>query len=103
MHVCLWLHEYVFYSVCVLHLCVHVCICVYIYVVYIFTCTSLYMYLHICVHMYTCMFLCLNICVHMYVPALACQIMMASRRWQPCCGRSRTAGDWQLDQFYCVK
>lgn len=106
VHVCLWLHEYVYFMVLVCYICLCMCVCIYIYVHFTCTylCMGIYTFMCICIFecMYICILLCLNECSYVCTYS-GLSGHVASGRWQPCCDRSRPAGDWQLDQFYLVK
>lgn len=90
--------------VCYIHLCIRVFVCACIFV-YIFTCTSICMwfYTFVCICIFRCMYiyvhLGLNVCSCVYVCVYPRSVMASGR--EPCCGRSRPAGDRQLGQFCC--
>lgn len=64
VHVCLWLHEYVYFMVLVCYICLCMCVCVCIDICVHFTCTYLCVYLYIYVRMYIWM----HVYLHSLVP-----------------------------------
>lgn len=68
----------------------------FVYCIYTFMC--------ICIFgcMYICILLCLNVCSYVCTYSDLSGHVASGRR-QPCCGRSRPAGGWQLDQFSLVE